>query len=217
MADRPRDRRTGRRPAKTGPAATPADYVALAEIGAAHGVRGAARLRVFAEEAETLTDCGPLALSDGRTIEITRLETSGGKLIAWFSGIPDRTAVETLRGETLWLPRARLPEIDEDDTFYHVDLMGLAVIDAAGTVLGTVKSVQDFGAGDLIEVARPDGPSVYLPFTRACVPEVDIAGGRLVATPPDNLFDDASPEPGEAEDGPDDEAPDQDAPPEGRP
>lgn len=208
MADRPRDRRTGRAPAKTGPAANPADYVALAEIGAAHGVRGAARLRVFAEEAETLTDCGPLVLSDGRTIEIAGLETSGGKIIARFAGVPDRTAVETLKNETLWLPRAQLPEIDEDDTFYHVDLLGLDVVDAEGTRLGTVKSIQDFGAGDLIEVARPEGQSVYLPFTRACVPEVDIAGGRLVAAPPDGLFDDASPSEADAADGPDDDGTD---------
>ncbi|MGX1100645.1 ribosome maturation factor RimM [Amorphus sp. MBR-141] len=188
MADRPRKTRAPRAPAPAGPAADPAAYVVLAEIGAAHGVRGAAKLRLFAEDPASLTDCGPLVLSDGRTLQVTGLETAGGKVVARFEGVPDRTAVETLRGETLWLPRDRLPAIDEDDTFYHVDLLGLAVVAADGETLGTVKTVQDFGAGDLIEIDRPGAASFFLPFTEACVPQVDIAGGRLVVAIPPGLL-----------------------------
>ncbi|MGX1307409.1 16S rRNA processing protein RimM [Amorphus suaedae] len=204
MADRPRKTRAPRAPVPTGPAADPAAHVVLAEIGAAHGVRGAAKLRLFAEDPASLTDCGPLVLSDGRTLKVTGLETAGGKIVARFEGVPDRTAVETLRGETLWLPRDRLPAIDEDDTFYHVDLLGLDVVDTDGQPIGRVKTIQDFGAGDLVEIDRPDAASFFLPFTEACVPQVDIAGGRLVvAIPPGLLGGDDK-----GGDAPDEDAPD---------
>ncbi len=188
MADRPRKTRPPRAPVQTGPAVDPAAHVVLAEIGAAHGVRGAAKLRLFAEDPASLTDCGPLVLSDGRTLQVTGLETAGGKVVARFEGVPDRTAVETLRGETLWLPRDRLPAIDEDDTFYHVDLLGLDVVDADGQPIGRVKTIQDFGAGDLVEIDRPDAASFFLPFTQACVPEIDLAGRRLVIAVPPGLL-----------------------------
>ena len=188
MADRPRKTRPPRAPVQTGPAVDPAAHVVLAEIGAAHGVRGAAKLRLFAEDPASLTDCGPLVLSDGRTLQVTGLETAGGKIVARFEGVPDRTAVETLRGETLWLPRDRLPAIDEDDTFYHVDLLGLDVVDADGQPIGRVKTIQDFGAGDLVEIDRPDAASFFLPFTQACVPEIDLAGRRLVIAVPPGLL-----------------------------
>lgn len=207
MADRPRKTRPPRTPVPTGPAADPAAHVVLAEIGAAHGVRGAAKLRLFAEDLASLTDCGPLVLSDGRTLTVTGLETAGGKVVARFEGVPDRTAVETLRGETLWLPRDRLPAIDEDDTFYHVDLLGLDVVDTDGQPVGRVKTVQDFGAGDLIEIDRPDAASFFLPFTQACVPEVDIAGHRLVIAVPPGLIGG-----GEPDEGPDDAEADEDRP-----
>lgn len=194
MADRPRKTRAPRAPVSTGPAVDPAAHVVLAEIGAAHGVRGAAKLRLFAEDPASLTDCGPLVLSDGRTLAVTGLETAGGKIVARFEGVPDRTAVETLRGETLWLPRERLPALDDDDTFYHVDLLGLEVVDTDGEKLGKVKTIQDFGAGDLVEIDRADAASFFLPFTQACVPEVDLAGRRLVVAIPPGLLGGGVPE-----------------------
>lgn len=205
MADRRGKTRAPRAPVKAGPAINPADHVVLAEIGAAHGVRGAAKLRLFAEDPASLTDCGPLVLSDGRTLKVSGLETAGGKIVARFDGVPDRTAVETLRGETLWLPRDRLPALDDDDTFYHVDLLGLDVVDTDGQPIGRVKTIQDFGAGDLVEIDRPEAASFFLPFTQACVPEIDLSARRLVIAVPPGLLGGGEPDDG----GPDEDAPDE--------
>ncbi|MDQ0314066.1 ribosome maturation factor RimM [Amorphus orientalis] len=182
-------KRRPQRPAD-GPAANPAAYVALAEIGAAHGVRGAARIRIFAEDPDLLTECGPLRLADGRPLAIAAIEAQGNKIVARFEGVADRTEVEALRNQTLYLAREMLPDLDDEDTFYHVDLIGLDVVDTDGTALGRVRTVQDFGAGDLIEVERTEGKSVFVPFTLACVPTVDLAAGRIVVEPPVGLLED---------------------------
>lgn len=201
---RPRERNA---PPPKGPAADPSAYVALAEIGAPHGIRGWARIRLFGEDPALLLQRGPLWLGDGRQVTLAALEPQGSRMTARFEGVPDRTAVEALRGETLWLARSALPELDDEDTFYHVDLIGLAVVDTDGEAIGRVRTIQDFGAGDLIEVERDDRPSVFVPFTLACVPTVDLEAGRLVVEPPVGLLEDTPPEcEGEADaDGPDDD------------
>ncbi|HHN67782.1 MAG TPA: 16S rRNA processing protein RimM, partial [Thermopetrobacter sp.] len=108
-------------------------------------------------------------------------------LIATLKGVDDRNAAEALKGRQLKLPRAKLPETAADDEFYIADLIGLTVEDTEGRPVGRVAAVHDFGAGDLLEI-RPagGGATFYLPFTRASVPEVDIAGRRLVVTPPED-------------------------------
>ena len=94
-----------------------------------------------------------------------------------------------MRNLELLVPRERLPAPAEADEFYHADLIGLAVVDTAGTALGSVVAVHNFGAGDLIEVRRPESrDTVMLPFTQSVVPLVDIAGGRVVIDPPQGLF-----------------------------
>jgi 16S rRNA processing protein RimM len=96
---------------------------------------------------------------------------------------------DALKGTQLFAPRDRLPELP-DDEFYHADLIGLEVRDTGGTVLGKVKSVLNNGAEDLLEIHGPGlKNTVLLPFTRAAAPTVDIKGGRIVADPPDGLFD----------------------------
>ena len=93
-----------------------------------------------------------------------------------------------LKGMRLMVERARMPDLPEDE-FYHADLIGLEVRDTGGTRLGTVLSVQDYGAGDMLEIRQSaGGASVLLPFTRAAVPTVDIAAGRIIADPPEGLF-----------------------------
>lgn len=183
-----------KRPARArpqeGPAANPSAFVALAEIGAAHGIRGWVRIRVFAEDPALLTEHGPLSLADGRTLKLSALEPQGSRLIARFEGIADRTAAEGVRGETLYLARDKLPVLDDEDTFYYVDLIGLAVVDTDGTEIGRVRTVQDFGAGDLIEVERPGKASVFVPFTLDCVPTVDLSARRIVVEPPIGLIED---------------------------
>jgi 16S rRNA processing protein RimM len=144
-------------------------------------VLGEVRVRPFTENPEALAGYGPLEIEDGsRRLEIEAMRPAKGSLIVRFFGISDRNAAALLRSKKLYVPRTRLPE-PEADTYYHADLIGLAAVGSDGTALGNVRAVQNFGAGDLLEIAPADGgPAVLLPFTRAFVPLVDIPGGRLV-------------------------------------
>ena len=110
-------------------------------------------------------------------------------LIARIKGVTTREAAEALNHTKLYIARALLPERDEEE-WYHADLIGLAAIDRQSEPIGTVVAVQNFGAGDLIEIKpKAGGPTVLVPFTRETVPEVDVEGGRLTLVPPEGLFD----------------------------
>ncbi|PTW63538.1 16S rRNA processing protein RimM [Breoghania corrubedonensis] len=163
------------------------DRVLMAEIGAAHGIRGEVRVKPHGDDPMALRDYGPLEAADGRVFEIEALRPQKHMLVVRFKGIRDRNAAEALTRTKLYLPRERLPEPDADD-FYHADLVGLPVFDAQGTELGTVLSVPNFGAGDLLEIAPKGAPSFYLPFTHEAVPEIDIANRRITAVPPEGLL-----------------------------
>src|SRR5260370_41345928 len=155
--------------------------VCVAQIGAPHGVRGEVRRRSFTEDPMALTGYGPLEAEDGsRAFEVEALRPAKSVLVARFAGVTNRDAAAELRNLKLYVSRARLPA-PEDETYYHRDLIGLTAVDPNGAVLGTVSAMQNFGAGDLIEIApAAGGPSVLLPFTKAFVPVVDIPGGRVV-------------------------------------
>jgi 16S rRNA processing protein RimM len=168
-----------------------AGRVCVAQIGAAHGIRGELRLKSFTAEPMAVAQYGPLESEDGaRQFEIASLRPGNDILIARLKGVADRTAAEALCNIRLYVPRARLAE-PEDGEFYHADLVGLAAFDASDRRLGAVTAVHNFGAGDLLEVApEAGGPTVLVPFTKAIVPVVDIAARRLVIDPPPGLFGD---------------------------
>jgi len=160
-------------------------------VGAPHGVRGAVRIKSFTDDPGAIASYGALEDESGARCFMLRVigDAKGdGMVIAKLSGVEDRDRAEALRGLRLYAPRAALPAPAEDE-FYHADLVGLAAALADGSKLGTIVAVHDFGAGDMIEVARAEGQPVLVPFTRAAVPLVDIAGGRVVIEPPDGLFD----------------------------
>lgn len=161
----------------------------MAGIGAPHGVRGEVRLNVFAEDAEALPSLGPFTTGDGRTVSLRSVRAHGGRILAAIDGVTDRDAAAALTGALLYLERTRLPAIEEDDTFYHVDMIGLAAERPDGAPLGRVAAVHDFGAGDILEIARDSGAPVLVPFTKEMVPEVDLSGGRIVVDPPPGLID----------------------------
>jgi 16S rRNA processing protein RimM len=166
------------------------ERICVAQIGAAHGVRGEVKLRSFTADPMAVKDYGPLESEDGTTrIEIEALRPAKDHLVAVLRGVRGREAAEALRNVRLFVPRSRLPELADADEFYHADLIGLAVVDPAGETLGTIVAIQNFGAGDLLEI-RATGASetVLLPFTVATVPAVDIAGARVVIDPPQGLF-----------------------------
>jgi 16S rRNA processing protein RimM len=155
--------------------------ICVARLGAAHGVRGEVRLWSFTAEPAAVARYGPFETADGRVIEIEALRPAKDFFVARLKGVADRDAAERLRNAELFVPRARLPAPEDDDEFYHADLIGLAVEDAAGAPLGSVVAVHNFGAGDLLEV-KPTGAgdTVMLAFTEATVPVIDIAAGRIV-------------------------------------
>jgi 16S rRNA processing protein RimM len=132
---------------------------------------------------------GPLSTEDGRTLEIERLRPGKGVVIVKFRGIDDRTNVERLNGISLFADRDALPP-PQPDEFYHADLIGLTALSTEGAILGAVVAVHNFGAGDIVEIAPPRGPSLLVPFTKAAVPDIDIANGRMTVIPPPEADED---------------------------
>ena len=167
--------------------------ICVARIGAAHGVRGAVKLWTFTEDPLAVRDYGPLMTKDGaRQFEIASAREAKDHLVATFKGIATRNDAEKLNGIELYVPRDRLPATD-DDEYYHADLIGLAAVNAANEPLGRVVGIHNFGAGDIIEIAPPQGPTMLLPFTNAVVPTVDLAGGRVVIELPQEIEGDDAP------------------------
>src|SRR5262249_39809776 len=162
--------------------------VLVAQIGAAHGLRGEVRLWSFTEDPLAVKDYA-LESEAGTPVAIESLRPAKDFFVARFAGIKDRTAAEALRNTKLYVSRAGLPQAAAGE-YYHADLLGLAAITDDGRTLGTVVGVHNFGAGDVIEIAPPCGTSVMLPFTAAVVPKVDIAAGRLTVDPPAGTLDD---------------------------
>jgi len=154
--------------------------VCVARIGAAHGVRGAVKLWTFTEDPFAVKRYGPLSTKDGtRHFEVTHAREAKGHLVAQLRGVTTREEAERLNGLELYISREKLPATEEDE-YYHADLIGLAAVTTTNEPLGAVVAIHNFGAGDILEIAPPDGATMLLPFSNAVVPTVDIAGGRLV-------------------------------------
>ncbi len=166
------------------------ERVCVGAIAGAFGVKGEVRLKSFCAEPEAIATYGPLSSEDGKTtweVKLTRPVKNG--FAARLSGVASKEAADALRGARLYAPRDRLPALP-DDEFYHADLINLAVFDTGGNELGRVKAVLNHGAGDLLELhVKGQKQPVLLPFTKAAVPTIDLALGRIVADPPEGLFD----------------------------
>lgn len=166
------------------------DLVCVGAIAGAFGVRGDVRLKSFCADPEAIADYGPLSTEDGtQTYSVTLTGTTKGGLTARLGGVGSKEAADRLKGVRLFAPRDRLPSLP-DDEYYHADLINLEVRDTGGALLGHVRAVLNHGAGDLLEIYAPGAKqTVLLPFTLASVPTVDLTTGRIVADPPDGLFD----------------------------
>lgn len=164
------------------------DRVLIARIGAPHGIRGEVRLFAFGEDPGALLDYALTDASGARAFRITTLRAAKDHFVARLKGVDDRTAAEAFTNTDLYVSRDALPPAEDEDTFYHADLIGLAVEDPSGARLGTVTGMFDFGAGDILEYAPQDGGKTQLvPFTKAVVPVVDIAARRLVVDMPSEI------------------------------
>lgn len=151
------------------------------------GVRGEVRVKTFTETPERVADYGVLHMPEGRKLEIASLRVSkpGGAIIR-FKGIDDRDSAEGLVGAKLLVERAALPPADADE-FYHADLIGLRAQDGEGRLIGTVRALHNFGAGDVIELERLGGGTLLLPFTHDFVPAVDVANGCITVAEPEDV------------------------------
>jgi len=151
--------------------------IRVARIGAAHGVRGEVKLWSFTQEPMAVADYGPLETEDGaQRFEIETLRPAKDFMVARLKGVADRDAAAKLCNLELFVARDKLPPIDEDDTYYHADLVGMTAITPEGAPLGNVTAIHNFGAGDLVEIATTaGGEPLLLPFTESVVTEIDTA------------------------------------------
>ena len=166
-----------------------AERICVARIGAAHGVRGEVKLWSFTQEPMAVAGYGPLETKDGaRTFTIAALRPAKDHLVARLAGIDDRDAAQALRNVELYIPRNRLPVIEDEETYYHADLIGLAAVTEDGAQVGTVHAIHNFGAADVIEIMPASGGEpLMLPFTETTVPKVDLAARQIVVVPPNEI------------------------------
>ena len=184
-----------------------ASLVCLGVISASRGLKGEVRIKSFTEDPNAICDYGPLSDKSGeRLFDFDIIGFARGQLIARIKGIHDRSAADALKGTELYIERSALPK-PEADEFYHLDLIGLKVTLKDGDTIGTVKNVEDFGAGTLLEVEtaleRDDLDAVIMvPFTREAVPEVNLEAGFVIIDPLPGLLERAKKE--DTEDGAED-------------
>ena len=164
----------------------PDSRILLGVIGRPHGVVGLVRVTSHTADPAGLTAYGPLTDEAGRRVTLRWRGEGIAEVTVDGVKLPDRTAAEKLTNARLYIERSRLPA-PEDDEFYLVDLIGLAAVDADGETIGRVVTVHDYGAGASLEIGRATGAAVLVPFTRACVPAVDIAAGRVTVVMPDEI------------------------------
>jgi 16S rRNA processing protein RimM len=164
--------------------------IIVGAIAGAFGVHGEVRIKSFCADPEAIGDYSPLTSEDGKTtynLTLTRAIKNG--FAADLEGVTTKEEADALKGVVLYAERDVLPSLP-DDEYYHADLIGLTVLDTGGAVLGTVSNVLNHGAGDLLEVSGPAlKASVLMPFTMTVVPTVDLASGRIIADPPEGLFE----------------------------
>lgn len=155
--------------------------VCVAQFGAAHGVRGLLRVKSFTADPAALGAYGPVEDERGRTY---RLEIKGvqdkGMLLCAVDGVADRDQAAALTGTRLYVDRSAMPEPDDEEDFYHADLIGCDAVRPDGEAVGRVKAVLDFGAGELLEIVSAGKPTAMVPFTKGFVPVVDVAQRRIV-------------------------------------
>ncbi|MCZ8043512.1 MAG: ribosome maturation factor RimM [Beijerinckiaceae bacterium] len=163
--------------------------ILLGVIGAAHGIKGEVRIKAFTGDPLAIADYGPLTDEKGRRFEIAEIRPAKEVVVARLKGITNREAAESLNGVNLFVSRDKIPAPEDEDEFLQADLIGCAVVGPDGVVLGTVTTVANYGAGDLLDILLPDGRSVLMPFTKAFAPRIDIAARRIEAVPPEGLFE----------------------------
>jgi 16S rRNA processing protein RimM len=173
---------------------TPTSEVVVGRVAKAHGIRGELTVDIHTDEPDlrfAIDTALRARLRDGtqRPLTVAAARPHGDRLLVRFAEVPTRDVAESLRGALLLVDVADLPPSRDPDEFYDHELEGLAAVLADGTTVGTVLEVVHGPGGDLLAVTLPDGHEALVPFARAIVPEVDVAGGRVVLDPPEGLLE----------------------------
>lgn len=165
------------------------DLICVGAISGSYGVSGELRVKSFCAQPEDIETYSPLTTQDGaRSFALALIRPMKNGFVARIADVATKEQADALKGTQLFARRDQLPSLP-DDEYYYSDLTGLSVHDTGGAILGQVKSVQNHGAGDLLEVQIPGGSvTVLVPFTLEVVPTVDLSTGRIVADPPEGLF-----------------------------
>lgn len=160
------------------------DLICVGAFAGSYGVQGDVRLKSFCAEPTAIADYGPLYTEDGgRQFVVTLLRPVAGGFGARVTGVTSKEQADGLRGVSLFADRAKMPKLP-DDEFYYADLIGLEAFDTGGVSLGRVTNVENHGAGDILEIGAK---GLLIPFTRAAVPTVDMATGRVIVDIPDEV------------------------------
>lgn len=152
--------------------------VTLAAVAGAHGIKGEVRLKLFGDSAESLAHHAKLFVA-GAERKLINVRAAGKGAVARFDGVADRSAAEQLRGSLVEIDRDALPPLAEDE-YYHADLIGTPCVDGEGAAIGQVVAVENFGAGDLLEIEKADGRRSLIPFKPGIA---DLAEGRITLDP----------------------------------
>lgn len=164
-----------------------AKNVVLAVVLGAHGLKGEVRVKTFTRAPELLGAYGPLKTVQGLSLTVADIRAGKtGEAVVRFESINERDGAEALKGAELCIARDALPPADSEE-FYHADLVGLSAEDVLGRHMGIVQSIHNFGAGDVIEIAREDGDTVFLPFSRDVVTEIDLQNLRIIIAAPEDV------------------------------
>jgi 16S rRNA processing protein RimM len=152
--------------------------IALAAVAGAHGIKGELRLKLFSESSESLAAHERLFVG-GAERRLLAIRVGGKTAVACFEGIADRSAAEALRGSLVEVDRSALPSLEAGE-YYHADLIGLAAVDGDGNAVGTVVAVENYGAGDLLEIESEEGKRSLIPFKAGIA---DLEDGRIALDP----------------------------------
>ena len=167
------------------------DRLVVGRVGRPHGLRGEVVVSVRTDFPDQRFAPGTrFALDGGRSLEVADVRWHSGTLLVRFDGVADRNRAADLTGTDLTVDRADLPELDDPDEFHDHQLVGLRAELADGTAVGLLREVVHGPGGELLVIAREGRTDALVPFVRQIVPEVDLAGGRVVLTPPDGLLED---------------------------
>lgn len=152
--------------------------IALAAVAGAHGVKGELRLKLFSDSVESLSRHENVYVR-GLERRLLSVRDGGNTAVARIEGVADRSAAEALRGSLVEVDRSALPPLEEGE-YYHADLIGLAAVDSDGRQIGTVAAVENYGAGDLLEIEDDKGRKSLIPFRDGIA---DLEDGRIIVDP----------------------------------